>query len=466
MYPRRLVLVRFDYVLPENADELYETLEDRADSKPNDAAWSTLRDNIRRDQTFKLDGNQLSEDFERVNIRVVESSSAFVEVISLAEVSRSSLVDLAFEQEEWMRRHQLSELEKDIEKVRLWIPGNEQGPETTLYWADVYPLSPSLRGSTVSTAELEMAFRDGLESRFLQDFRVSVERGIVTLSDEQVMFLGNSRKMFDRALVIDLSDTLRRTRNGFVAPGRLSLRLPDHFATLSTLYGVHFWCKARGKQIDDIEVNIRDASDDLPVNTSLDSEETLNLDLTVFELQADWTKLHARISSEQAELLEKIRSVDIDYEDTVMETFVANDSDERFGLIGTYIGRLEDEVENIAVDDERVDDVFNSLSEYTSNQLDVVASQERQRASEQSRELQRKVYQFTILVAVLTVVLTVDAMMSGGLSAFIDSVYSEGVPGVSNQIWKTLAGFTLAGIIARKMAVEKGKGWWKPSWLD
>jgi len=435
MYPRHLVLVRFDYVLPENADELYEKLADQADGKPNDFSWSTLRDDIRRDQTFEFDGNRLSPDFERVNIRVVESNSAFVEVISIAEVSRSSLVDLAFEREGWRRRHKLSELEQDIANVRLWIPGDEQGSETTLYWTDVYPIPPSLTDSSVSTGKLKMAFQDGVESRFLHDFRVSAGRGIVKLSDEEVMFLGSPKKMFDRALVINLDGSLRRTRNGFVAPGSLSLDLPGQFVALSTLYGIHFWCKARGKQIDEIEEDIKDASDDLPANTSLDPEETLNLDLTVFELQADWTKLHARISSEQAELLERIRSVEIDYEDTGMDTIATDDSDEGIGLLAGYISSLEDEVENIGADDERVDDVFNSLSEYTSNQLDVVASQERQQASEQSRELQKKVLWLTWIVAGLTVVLTVDALAAQGLGSFVYGTIGKHLDKVPTRYW-------------------------------
>lgn len=402
----------------------------------------------------------LSQDFERVNIRVVESNSAFVEVISTAEVSRSTLIDLAFESESWRRRFTLSELEKDLEKVRSWIPGNEQGTETTFYWTDVYPTPTSLKGSSPKLADLRRTFQDGSEYRLLEDFRVSVTRGLVTLADDQAMFLGTPDKMFNRSLVINLGGSLSRSGLRFLAPGYLSIRLPDEFASLSKLYGIHFWCKARGKEIEEIEQKTIDESDKLPANTSLDPEHMLNEDGRIFDVQADWTKIHARISKEKAELLDEVRSIDIDHQDTGLG------SDDDSGLLNTYIDRLEDEVEQVAADDERVNEIFNSLSEYTSNQLDVVAYQQRQQASEQSRDLQRKVYQFTILVAILTVVLTVDAMMSGGLSALIDNMFSEGIAGVSNQIWKTLGAVVLGGLIALRVTLEKEKGWWKPSWLD
>jgi hypothetical protein len=456
-------LVRFDYVLQENADELYQNLEEGSESKQNDYLRPTIRDNIRRDQTFKFNENLFSTDFDSVNIRAVESNGAFVEVISIADVSRSSLVDLAFGSNAGNRRFELERFKRRIERVRQWIPGDKQGFETTFYWADVYPRPSPLKDSSPSTVELEMTFQDGVEHSFLSDFNVSTGRGIVTLSDEQVMFLGNPKKIFGHSLVINLDGSLRRNRYSTAPPGSLSFLIPDEFALLSTLYGVHFWCKARGKQIDEVEEDIRVASDDLPATNSLDPEENLNLNLTVFDLQADWTKLHARILSEQDGVLERIRSIDIDHDDTRKDTADVDDSEEDSGLLERYIDSLEDEVENVRADVDRVNNVFNSLSEYTSNQLSVVASQERQRAYDESQELQRKVYEFTILVALLTVILTVDAFMSGGLAAFIDRLFSDGIEGVSNQIWQVLPLIILMVFVALLARIKRGKGWWKLS---
>jgi len=128
-------VLRLDYVLPENSDELYENLEEWFDSPPSTTISTTsIGGSRRRDHTFTSESpTELDSGlgfFDTFSIRAAESY-AVTEIITCGTIEEEQITYMKNEFQGSMYI-QFDDFEQTLEIVREYIPGEESGAETTV----------------------------------------------------------------------------------------------------------------------------------------------------------------------------------------------------------------------------------------------------------------------------------------------------------------------------------------------
>lgn len=454
MEPETIVLLRFDYVLSESTEQVLSGLTDWFGEDPNTRLGTVgIRGKERVDQTFQLDNPDKVGlvDFDLYAVRLVETSDAITEIISVATVKDTEVSEIVDQHSPSARLPHYRSWRRDMEIIRTKIPENTMGPETTMIWVKPDNIPNVLEEPSPDIPSVEQEFRDGVPAKFLQSFNTSVSRGMTKFGRDSLIFPTEPESIFGDLVAIDFGGTLDRPRNQY---GHI---LAGNFAYLSTLYGVHYWCAARGKDLDEIEDQIKTARDEFPSpSDSMEKvDEYLDLDSEIYDVQKQWGPLHSDIASERSQLEKKLENWDAEFEEGGED------------ILKPYISGLDDELENVGFDLERVDKTIDSVSKYLNNQISIISTkkaiglQNEIRAQtksandlqkevnsqmESTNELQDTVKSLTWVLAGLTVLLVFDALMTGGISAFADRVLSEGIDGVTNQVWIGLVLFLLVPI--------------------
>lgn len=455
MEPEKIALLRFDYVLRENTEQVLSGLTDWFGDDPNTRLGTVgIRGDKKVDQTFQLDHPKKLglSDFELYAVRLVETSDAVTEIISVATVKDEKISEIIDQHSPGARIPHYSAWRREMEIIRTKIPEKESGPETTVIWVTPDKIPNVLKDPSSDIQSIEQAFRDGNPAKFLKNFNTSVSRGLIKFEEDSLIFPTEPETMFGDLVAIDGGRTLDKPISQF------GHALAGNFAYLSTLYSVHYWCAVRGQDLNRIESQIKRARNEFPSPSDPveDVDEYLDLDSEIYDVQKQWGPLHSDIASERSQLEKRIDNWDAEFEER----------DE--AILEPYISGLNTELKNVEFDLERIDKTIDSVSKYLSNQISIISSkkgiglQDKIRAQTESANdlqkevnsqmestnvLQNSVKSLTWVIVGLTVLLVFDALMTGGISAFIDRLLSEGIDGVSNQSGLGIALVLLACLI-------------------
>ncbi|WP_254768831.1 hypothetical protein [Salinilacihabitans rarus] len=465
MEPEKIVLLRFDYVLREETDRLVANLTDWFGAGPNARVGAVGVDGDERtDRTFQSNDPETLgfSDFDLYAVRLVESADAVTEVVSVALVSDDALSRVVHRCAPEDRSPHYREWKTDMATVRERVPGDPAGPETTLVWVKPDALPHELAGSTPNVERIKQVFFDGAPAEFLQSFDTTPARGVVEWGDGTVLFMGNSQQPFGDLVAVDAGEAM----DDYPGIGRA---LAGAFPRLSTLYAVHYWCTVRERDLDAAEERVEKARDALPsVSDAEGAAEYPELDAAVHAVRDRWTPLYHEVAHERSRVARRLREWDAPFEDAALP------GGSEDGIVESYVASLQTEVERVQFELERIDRTIESLSKHLRDRLSIRAAEETVRLQERLRaqnaaidglreevqahadatddlraalrehvdatdEVRTTVTRLALLVAGLTAVLVFDAVMTGGISTFVNRVFDEGIDGVSRQAWIGIA---------------------------
>lgn len=435
MEPSKIVLMRFDYVLSGKTEETLDNLADWFGDQPNSTMGSIgPRGNERIDQTYQLDDpSDLGlSDFEYYAVRVVQATNAVTEIISVAPVKEQRVTDIIDNHSRGSRIPHYESWGRQMGHIRSKIPGDTTDVETSMIWVQPDTIPSDLRGQDFGISDVEHTFRDGEASRFISDFRTSVSRGMVHFNDGNIIFSKEIQQMFGDIVAIDVGQNINAVTEQF------GHKLAGSFPDLSALYSIHYWCVQRGKRLDSLEDEIDRSRHDFPAPDATSEEifDQFELDTSIYSVQQEWGSLYSSIKSEHAELANIIQSEDIEFEDSAYRGARGE------GVFEAYHSGVSNEHERIHNDLERIDKSLDSISMYMDQQLSILSAkesiqlqQDMNSHTKSANSLQETIESLTWLVAILTLILVLDATMSGGISSLIDTIQSNGTSGVSSQSW-------------------------------
>lgn len=434
----RAILYDFDYVLAENTDDLIESISDWLGEEPNTNVSSVnVRHNEKLDQTFKVESPEDIGfcDFEYYAVRVVESTSAVTEIISVAPVKSDVLSDILSDHSTGARLPHYQSWKRDMRTIRSKIPGEEQGPETSMVWVNTDTLPSTLQSKKPDISDIEIEFQDGVSGQFLRNFNTSISRGAIRWGTDELIFLCQPDQPFGDLVALDIDDQmdLPQYDSAHMVAGK--------FSRLSRLYAIHYWCAVRGKDLDEIDQFIADARDEFPSSKDVGDKnlQNIQLDAEIYKVQECWGPLYSRISSGNAELNRILQRWNVDFESTSLPGAANED------ILESYSRSLQKELDKIEFDLDRSSASIDSVSNYLGNQLSIISSkrsidlqQQIQDQSESSNQLQRKIQsqmestnelqstvkRLTYIVAILTFILVLDAALPNGISGVVSNLYS------------------------------------------
>ena len=125
MEPEKIALLRFDYVLRENTEQVLSGLTDWFGDDPNTRLGTVgIRGDKKVDQTFQLDHPKKLglSDFELSAVRLVETSDAVTEIISVATVKDEKISEIIDQHSPGARIPHYSAWRREMEIIRTKIP--------------------------------------------------------------------------------------------------------------------------------------------------------------------------------------------------------------------------------------------------------------------------------------------------------------------------------------------------------
>lgn len=434
---RNLALLRFDFLLGEESDDMVSEFEEHFGDPPNQVSWRDIRDNEQVELTFEVEPGQLGlpSEFDSITVRVIESTDAITEIITLATIDVDQIDNDDSEENTGINFVQRQDWERRLENIRTYIPGEEHGPETTVFWAKFDSLPDELEEEPVDLETAHDALSEEEPSNILESFNVSTSGGIVLLDEDTMILTRDPSRWWGSLFAIDLGENLSPT------DALDGLQLHGPWPALSTLYGIHFWSRLRGIELDEFEDGLEEADTELPSGNDVEVDEYLDLDATIYELQEEWVSLNSRISRELRQLSRRLDILAVRIDEMSRSQLQSTPASEGIGPLESYMQQLENELDRVEFDSSRLNERLNSLSTVFHNRVSMIATREnidlQERVSDQTDQslvLQSRVFWFTLAVGVLTMLLVIDAFSSGGLAIIIDRIFDDGLAAVTFQM--------------------------------
>ncbi len=442
MNDRALALLRFDFVLGGSDGAVGDALGEHFGDPVERTAWRDAGDAEHEALTFAADGADvlgLPPELQTATIRVRDVTDAITAVLTFATIDERQLSVEGAGESEGVDNERIRDWERSLGAVRSLLPGDERGPETTVFWLDPGSLPDELATRPVDLAAAERSLSGDEAPEPLQPFGARSEGGSALLDGETLVLPRVPRQLWGTLLAIDLEGHLAST----VASGDRRLRGP--WDDLAALYAVHYWCLARREDVAGFEARLDDAVAALPpAGAAVDPVEYDRSAATIHELLEDWSALDARVDEERAALRRRLDEASSRLDGRARRQARDDDGTE---LHVDYVHQLERELERVRRESERIAARLDALSATFQGRLSIAATRE-------TVELQRRVGDWlagrleqgdrlrwpVAAVGALLVVLAADALMTGGLEAFVDRLFEAGLAAFTTQV---VAGVTL-----------------------
>ena len=186
---------------------------------------------------------------------------------------------------------------------------------------------------------------------------------------------------------------------------------PFEWLYLSELFAIEKWLDVTEPQLNEFQEQLSDISADLPTQDDVSKSNKLSsLSNDVFNLQHQWTEQLPKFDLGHKECRERISGRKFDIESTPVGGISHYGAKGRFdrstsGYFEQYTDELNNRLTKFRTKIEWVERVLNNSSEYFSQQTSAMANS-------QSIELQKNVENLTRVIAVLTVIVVGDILLS------------------------------------------------------
>lgn len=436
MNDRALALLRFDFVLGGSDGAVGDALRGRFGDPVEETMWRDAGDAEHESLTFVANGADvlgLPAEFRSVTIRVRDVTDAVTEVLTFASIDERQLSVEGTSEGEGVDNERIRDWERRLGAVRSLLPGDEWGPETTVFWLDPGSVPDALATWPVDLAGADRSGSSDETPESLEPLGDRAAGDAVLLDDETLVLPRDPQQLWGTLLAIDREGHLAST----VASG--GRRVHGPWDDLATLYAVHYWCRARRETLDAFEERLEDAVAALPrAGAAGDPVVYDRSAATIHELREDWSALEARLDEERAALRRRLETASSRLDGRARPRA---DDDAGPDLRVDYVRQLDHELERTRTESKRVAARLDALAATLRSRLSIDSIRE-------TVELQRRIGDgvtggleqgdrfrwFAAAVGVLVVVLATDAVMTGGLEAFVDRLFEAGLGAFTTQV--------------------------------